>query len=118
MEKEIYYAYCLTDWEGYFAENPRDRIDFICTEKVFDSYEDAYNEANKRLEERMREYMLKNGGDESSFFNCQDFKDVSPKCVESIKANEECYLKKLFNEDNEELCTIQIMKYQYERKKL
>lgn len=112
-EKKSHIGYCLKDWEGYFAENPRDRIDFVCSEKVFESYEDAYNEANKRLEERMREYMLKNGGNETSFYNCQDFKDVSPKYVENIEINGECYLKKLFDENNDELCTLQIVKYEY-----
>ena len=113
QEKKTRFGYDLKDWEGWFAENPRERIEFGCTEKVFSSYEEAYNEANKRIEERMRNYMLKYGGNDKSFVTCQDFKDVSPKCVESIEPNEECYLKKLFNEDNEELCTIQIMKYEY-----
>ena len=107
--KQSHIAYSLKDWEGYFAENPRERIEFGCTEKGFNSYEDAYNEANQRIEERMREYMLKNGGN----ITCQDFKDVSPKYVENIEINGECYLKKLFDENNEELCTIQIMKYEY-----
>ena len=102
------FAYCLTDWEGKFAENPRDRMDFYCTEKVFESYEDARKDAEERLWERVRKC-----GKE---YDIQVYCDVAPDKADNMKSNEECYLKKLFDENNEELCTLRIVKYQYERK--
>lgn len=104
-EKKSHVAYSLKDWEGYFAENPRDKIDFVCSEKVFDSYEDARKEAEQRLWERVKQY-----GKE---YDVQTYCDVAPDDADKMKFNEECYLKKLFDENNDELCTLQIVKYEY-----
>ena len=104
--KKTYYAYSLKDWEGAFAENPRERIEFGCTEKVFNSYEDARNEANRRLFDRSTK---------SLDYTIQVYADVDKRRINQIDANEQCYLKKLFDENNEELCTLQIVKYEYQR---
>lgn len=112
MEKDIYFAYSLKDWEGAFAENPRDRIDFVDTEKVFKSYEDARKNAEGRLIDRISK-LQEQGKDYIS----QDYCDMPVETANKATPNEQCYLKKLFDENNEELCTIQIVKYQYETKK-
>ena len=105
--KKTYSAYSLKDWEGAFAENPRDRIDFVFTEKVFKNYADARKDAEERLWER-----VKKCGKE---YDIQVYCDVSPDKADKMKFNEVCYLKKLFDENFEELCTLQIMKYEYEQ---
>lgn len=117
MKKETYFAYALNDWEGCFSENPKGWVDFVCTEKVFETYEDAYNEAKKRIADRVKEYVLKNGSDAGEFIEHEIYTDVPIERIDSLEANEECYLERLVDGNLEELCTIQIVKYEYERKK-
>lgn len=105
------FAYCLTDWEGEFAENPKDRMDFYCTEKVFESYEDARKDAEERLIDRISVLQ-----EQDKDYTLQVYCDMALETASMVAPNEQCYLKKLFDENNEELCTLRIVKYQYERK--
>lgn len=92
MEKNKVY-YCLRDYEPYVE-------DFVYTIKSFSSYEEAVEEANSRIEERVKEYNL----------TADNFTIV--KDVESAPVGSMVFRRNLLDAWGVEVSSLMIFKYE------